>query len=51
MHNLDRDYNAHFLKPLGVGCKNCLNYNKCSIFDPIKLNMDLPFDYNIVKKR
>lgn len=50
MHNLDRDYNAHFLKPLGVGCKNCSNYNKCSIFDPIKLNMDLPFDYNIVKK-
>ena len=49
MHNLNRDYNAHFLKPKGVGCSKCPNLSKCSSFTASNL-YKLPFEYDLVKK-
>lgn len=48
MHNLNYDYNSHFLKPLGSDCQNCILYNKCKNFEP-KI-IELPFKYEVIKK-
>ncbi len=52
-HGLERDPNAHYYRPTEVGCDNCPMYEKCMAFKdklPNKLDIDLPFDYDIVKK-
>lgn len=48
MHNFKYDYNAHFLKPLGCNCKNCILFERCQNFEPNII--ELPFKYEIIKK-
>lgn len=48
MHNYDRDFNAHYLKPIGAGCDGCLNHAKCSNFKFEKIK--LPFDYDVIER-
>lgn len=44
----DRDYNAHYLKPDGVGCRTCIMHEKCMKFTPKEI--ELPFEYSIHKE-
>lgn len=48
MHGFDYDYNSHFLKPIGVGCKTCVNVEKCNKF--YFKQIDFPFEYDIEEK-
>lgn len=48
MHNLDYDYNIHFLKPIGTECFNCIYNSKCKKFKPNLIK--LPFEYDIIEK-
>ena len=48
MHGFDYDYNSHFLKPIGVGCKECINFEKCNGFR--FKNIELPFEYEIEER-
>lgn len=55
VHNLDRDYNAHYYRPNEVGCNGCVMEEKCMNFKEhlsIDNNLDdiIPFDYEIVEK-
>ena len=55
VHNLHRDYNAHYYRPSELGCSNCVMQDKCMSFkDNLPLNKDLsaiiPFDYEIIHK-
>ena len=55
VHNLQRDYNAHYYRPSELGCSNCVMQDKCMSFkDNLPLNKDLsdiiPFDYEIIHK-
>lgn len=53
-HNLERDPNAHYYRPHEVGCFKCPMKDKCFSFKENlsgdKLNVDIPFDYEIVEK-
>lgn len=52
-HGLERDPNAHYYRPNEVGCKGCPMEEKCMAFKnslPDKLDIEIPFDYEIVNK-
>lgn len=52
-HNLDRDPNAHYYRPNEVGCLHCPMFDKCHNYKenlPSKMDIDLPFKYDIVEK-
>lgn len=56
VHNLDRDYNAHYYRPSELGCKNCVMKDKCMDFkNNLPLENDLhdiiPFNYEIINKK
>ena len=56
VHNLPRDYNAHYYRPTELGCDNCVMKEKCQTFKKnLPLNNDLskiiPFDYEIINKQ
>lgn len=55
VHNLDRDYNAHYYRPSELGCKNCVMHDKCMSYkNHLSIDKDLsdiiPFDYEIIEK-
>lgn len=55
VHDLPRDYNAHYYRPSELGCSNCVMKDKCMEYKrQLPSNQDLsdiiPFDYEIVKK-
>lgn len=53
VHNLERDYNAHYYRPNELNCKNCVMFGRCSLFYrglplvayPLP---ELPFEYEVV---
>lgn len=56
VHNLDRDYNAHYYRPVEMNCDMCVMKDKCFDFKN-KLPLDkkfieslVPFDFNIIHK-
>lgn len=56
VHNLPRDYNAHYYRPTELGCGNCVMQDKCQSFKQnLPLENDLhniiPFDYKIINKQ
>ena len=56
VHNLPRDYNAHYYRPNEVGCNNCVMKEKCKEFKenlPLENNLRniIPFEYKIVNKK
>lgn len=56
VHNLPRDYNAHYYRPTELGCSNCVMQDKCQSFKQnLPLENDLhniiPFDYKIINKQ
>ena len=55
VHNLPRDYNAHYYRPSEMGCNNCIMKEKCQNFKnklSIDNNLDnvIPFEYKIINK-
>ena len=55
VHNLLRDYNAHYYRPTELGCNNCVMHDKCMSYKnslPSNNNLDdiIPFDYEIINK-
>ena len=53
VHNLDRDYNAHYYRPIEMNCKECPMHEKCMDFKnnlTNNLNIDIPFAYEIIDK-
>ena len=55
VHDLNRDYNAHYYRPSEMGCNDCIMKEKCMNFkNNLPLNNDLsnviPFDYEIIHK-
>lgn len=55
VHDLPRDYNAHYYRPNEVGCNDCPMNDRCKKFkDNLPLEQDLhdviPFEYEIVNK-
>ena len=55
VHDLKRDYNAHYYRPSELGCDVCVMQDKCMSFkNHLSLDADLsdiiPFDYEIVEK-
>ena len=56
VHNLPRDYNAHYYRPSELGCNNCIMQEKCNNFKtslPIENDLHdiIPFDYEIINKQ
>lgn len=56
VHNLPRDYNAHYYRPSELGCNNCIMQEKCNNFKenlPIENDLHdiIPFDYEIINKK
>lgn len=56
-HSMERNYNAHYYRPNEMRCYRCPMNDKCSSFkrsndnsDEIKLNIDLPFEYEFIDK-
>ena len=52
VHNLERDYNAHYYRPNEVGCHGCPMENKCMAFKSHLKNVDknlLPFEFEVVE--
>ena len=56
VHNLDRDYNAHYYRPTEMCCNNCVMKDKCFDFkskltlDKSKIEHLVPFDFDIIYK-
>lgn len=55
VHDLDRDYNAHYYRPSELGCDDCIMREKCMDFkanlpEEQDLSEVIPFEYEIVKK-
>lgn len=55
VHDLPRDYNAHYYRPSEMGCDKCIMKEKCMSFkNNLSLNENLdeiiPFNYNIINK-
>lgn len=53
VHDLPRDYNAHYYRPHEVGCFSCPMKEKCFSFKKNlsdTLSVNLPFDYRIIDK-
>ena len=56
VHNLERDYNAHYYRPSELNCKECIMHDKCMNYKnslTVENNLDsiIPFKYNIVNKK
>ena len=56
VHNLPRDYNAHYYRPSELGCNDCVMQEKCNTFKAnLPIDNDLrdiiPFDYEIINKK
>lgn len=56
IHDLPRDYNAHYYRPTELGCDQCVMKEKCQSFkDKLPLENDLsnviPFKYEILNKK
>lgn len=56
VHNLERDYNAHYYRPNEMGCHNCVMNNKCqnfknSLSQNVNLSNIIPFQYEIINKK
>jgi len=57
VHNLKRDYNAHYYRPNEVGCKNCIMKQKCNNYynnlPLINKSLDkiIPFRHIIINKQ
>ncbi len=56
VHNLPRDYNAHYYRPNEVGCFKCPMKEKCFTFkNNLELNSNLtdliPFSYEIIETK
>ena len=56
VHNLPRDYNAHYYRPTELGCNKCVMQEKCKTFKAsLPLENDLhdiiPFEYEIINKK
>lgn len=55
VHNLSRDYNAHYYRPTEMNCNNCHMYEKCmnykkSLTTDTNLENIIPFEYEIINK-
>ena len=55
VHNLPRDYNAHYYRPSELGCDSCIMHDKCMNYkNNLALDADLsniiPFEYEIINK-
>lgn len=55
VHDLPRDYNAHYYRPTELGCDKCIMKEKCQTFKAnLELDKDLheviPFEYEIINK-
>ncbi len=55
VHNLGRDYNAHYYRPSELGCENCVMKTECHRYkEELSADKDLsdiiPFKYKIVTK-
>lgn len=55
VHDLPRDYNAHYYRPSELGCDKCIMKEKCQTFKAnLELDKDLneviPFEYEIINK-
>lgn len=55
VHDLDRDYNAHYYRPSEVGCKHCAMEEKCKKFknnlsEEQDLSGIIPFKHKIITK-
>lgn len=56
VHDLPRDYNAHYYRPTELNCSACVMNDKCMSYkNSLPINNDLstiiPFDYEIVNKK
>ena len=56
VHNMERDYNAHYYRPSELGCNECVMKDKCMNYkNNLKLdnNLDdiIPFEYEIINKQ
>ena len=56
VHDLPRDYNAHYYRPTELNCNNCIMQEKCKAFkENLPLENDLkniiPFKYEIINKK
>lgn len=56
VHDLPRDYNAHYYRPSELGCNNCIMQEKCQTFKsnlPIENDLHdiIPFEYEIINKK
>ena len=57
VHNLDRDYNAHYYRPSEMNCANCKMVEKCFSFknnltlDKNKIDHLIPFEFDIINKQ
>lgn len=56
VHDLPRDYNAHYYRPSELGCENCVMKEKCmsfkeSLSDTADLSEIVPFEYEIINKK
>jgi len=55
VHNLGRDYNAHYYRPTELGCSECIMRDKCMTEKAlrndllVKTNM-IPFEHKLIKK-
>ena len=55
VHNLDRDYNAHYYRPNEVDCNDCVMRTKCEISKSLRDELciepiEVPFNYKLVSK-
>ena len=51
VHNLERDYNAHYYRPTEVGCNKCVMNSSCLTFkNKTKEIVSLPYTHNIINK-
>ncbi len=56
VHDLPRDYNAHYYRPSELGCNNCIMQEKCKTFKnnlPVENDLHdiIPFEYEIINKK
>ena len=54
VHNLPRDYNAHYYRPNEVGCHGCPMETKCMAFKAHLKDVDknlLPFKFEVITKQ
>lgn len=56
VHNLERDYNAHYYRPGEMNCKSCIMKDKCFRFknnltlDKSNIEDIIPFNFNLIYK-